>query len=160
MAQKNKITPIVFKGIGDFDGREFTLEFNRKTVMKAEKAGLNLQEIDSKPMTMVGIMFWAAFLYHHPWITQEQTDKILDEQFGGVEGLGTIENAGLPAEFLPDNIYNTFHKGDESLIAVFFDTSSSAEETINAIKEMDEGAFTNVIKTEQVNGRFYMTPKN
>lgn len=92
MAQKNKITPIVFKGIGDFDGREFTLEFNRKTVMKAEKAGLNLQEIDSKPMTMVGIMFWAAFLYHHPWITQEQTDKILDEQFGGVEGLGTIEN--------------------------------------------------------------------
>lgn len=92
MAQKNKITPIVFNGIGDFDGREFTLEFNRKTVMKAEKAGLNLQEIDSKPMTMVGIMFWAAFLYHHPWITQEQTDKILDEQFGGVEGLGTIEN--------------------------------------------------------------------
>lgn len=92
MAQKNKVTPIVFKGIGDFEGREFTLEFNRKTVMKAEKAGLNLQEIDSKPMTMVGIMFWAAFLYHHPWITQEQTDKILDEQFGGVEGLGTIEN--------------------------------------------------------------------
>ena len=92
MAQKNKITPIVFKGIGDFDGREFTLEFNRKTVVKAEKAGLNLQEIDSKPMTMVGIMFWAAFLHHHPWITQEQTDKILDEQFGGVEGLGTIEN--------------------------------------------------------------------
>lgn len=92
MAQKNKVTPIVFKGIGDFEGREFTLEFNRKTVMKAEKAGLNLQEIDSKPMTMVGIMFWAAFLYHHPWITQEQTDKILDEQFGGVEGLSTIEN--------------------------------------------------------------------
>jgi hypothetical protein len=92
MAQKNKVTPIVFKGIGDFEGREFTLEFNRKTVVKAEKAGLNLQEIDSKPMTMVGIMFWAAFLYHHPWITQEQTDKILDEQFGGVEGLGTIEN--------------------------------------------------------------------
>jgi hypothetical protein len=92
MAQKNKVTPIVFKGIGDFEGREFTLEFNRKTVVKAEKAGLNLQEIDSKPMTMVGIMFWAAFLYHHPWISQEQTDKILDEQFGGVEGLGTIEN--------------------------------------------------------------------
>ena len=29
-----------------------------------------------------------------------------------VLGLGTIENAGLPAEFLPDNIYNTFHKGN------------------------------------------------
>ena len=58
------------------------------------------------------------------------------EHVDTVLGLGTIENAGLPAEFLPDNIYNTFHKGDESLIAVFFDTSSSAEETINAIKEI------------------------
>ena len=53
-----------------------------------------------------------------------------------VLGLGTIENAGLPAEFLPDNIYNTFHKDDESLVAVFFDTSSSAEETIAAIKDI------------------------
>ena len=58
------------------------------------------------------------------------------EHVDTVLGLGTIENAGLPAEFLPDNIYNTFHKGNESLIAVFFDTSSSAEETINAIKEI------------------------
>ena len=53
-----------------------------------------------------------------------------------VLGLGTIENADLPAEFLPDSIYNTFHKGNESLIAVFFDTSSSAEETIAAIKDI------------------------
>ena len=35
-----------------------------------------------------------------------------------------------------------------------------SDKVINAIKEMDEGAFTNLIKTEQVNGRFYMTPKN
>ena len=35
-----------------------------------------------------------------------------------------------------------------------------SDKVINAIKEIDEGAFTNLIKTEQVNGRFYMTPKN
>ncbi len=35
-----------------------------------------------------------------------------------------------------------------------------SDKVINAIKEIDAGAFTNVIKTEQVNGRFYMTPKN
>lgn len=58
------------------------------------------------------------------------------EHVDTVLGLGTIENAGLPAEFLPDSIYNTFHKGNESLIAVFFDTSSSAEETIAAIKDI------------------------
>ena len=35
-----------------------------------------------------------------------------------------------------------------------------SDKVIRAIKDIDPGAFTNVIKTEQVNGRFYMTPKN
>lgn len=53
-----------------------------------------------------------------------------------VLGLGTLENNNLPAEILPDNIYDTLKKGNESLIAVFFDTSTSADETIHAIKEI------------------------
>ena len=65
-----------------------------------------------------------------------ETELSQVEHVDTVLGLGTIENAGLPAELLPDNIYDTFHKGNESLIAVFFDTSSSAEETINAIKQI------------------------
>lgn len=53
-----------------------------------------------------------------------------------VLGLGTLENADVPAEIIPDDIYNTFHKGDESIIAVFFDTSTSADETIHAVQEI------------------------
>ena len=53
-----------------------------------------------------------------------------------VLGLGTLENSNLPAEILPSSIYDTFKKGNESLIAVFFDTSTSADETIHAIKEI------------------------
>jgi len=53
-----------------------------------------------------------------------------------VLSLGTLENADLPAEIIPDNFYQKFHKGDESIIAVFFDTSSSAEETVKAIKDI------------------------
>lgn len=34
-----------------------------------------------------------------------------------------------------------------------------SDNVIKAIKEIDPSAFTNVIKTEQVNGRFYMRPK-
>ena len=51
-------------------------------------------------------------------------------------GLGSLETAGIPAEMLPDRIYETFHKGDESLIAVFFDTSTSADETMDAITKI------------------------
>ena len=35
-----------------------------------------------------------------------------------------------------------------------------SDKVIKAIKDIDPAAFTNVIKTDQVNGRFYMTPKN
>ena len=53
-----------------------------------------------------------------------------------VLGFGTLENANLPAEILPDSIYEKFHKGTESLVAVFFDTSTSADETVAAVKEI------------------------
>lgn len=92
MSKTEKINPIVFKGVGDFEGREFTLDYTRKTVVKAERAGLDVQAMDSKPMTMIYLMFWGAFQAHHPQMTQEQTDKILDEQFGGIEGLSAVKN--------------------------------------------------------------------
>ena len=78
----NKVQPMV---ITDPDtGREYTLEFNRKSVVKTEAAGLNINELESKSMTMVPLLFWGAFLMHHPGMTKEQSDKIL---FEGLEGL-------------------------------------------------------------------------
>lgn len=53
-----------------------------------------------------------------------------------VLGLGTLENAGIPAEIIPDSLYGQFTAGSETLIAVFFDTSTSADETITAIEEI------------------------
>ena len=79
-------TPMVI--VDPDEGREYTLEFNRKTVKKAEQAGLDINEIGSKSMTMVSLLFWSAFLMHHPHMTQEQTDKIL---FDGLCGLGKDE---------------------------------------------------------------------
>ena len=38
-------------------------------------------------------------------------------------------------------------------------TASAVKELIPAIKKIDSGAFINVIKTEQLNGRFYQRPK-
>ena len=65
-------------------GREYTLEYSRKSVTKAEQAGLDVNLIESKSMTMIPIMFWSAFLMHHPHMTREQTDKILFDGLGGL----------------------------------------------------------------------------
>ena len=45
----------------------------------------------------------------------------------------SIFGSNIPIEFLPSKIYEKFNKGDTTLMAVFFDTSTSADETMNAI---------------------------
>ena len=74
------------------EGREYTLEFSRKSVVKAEQAGLDVNAMESKSMTMIPLLFWGAFLMHHPHLTKEQTDKIL---FDGLGGLSESEMAYL-----------------------------------------------------------------
>lgn len=69
----------------------------------------------------------------------ELEDKIKEvDHVTTVLGLGALHNAGLPAEILPDSLYETFTHGTEQLIAVFFDTSTSADETIDAVNEIRE----------------------
>ena len=74
------------------EGREYTLEYSRKSVVKAENAGLDVNQLESKSMTMIPLLFWGAFLMHHPHMTKEQTDKIL---FDGLGGLSEAEMAYL-----------------------------------------------------------------
>ena len=80
----SSVKPMVIKD--EENGKEYTLEYSRKTVVKAEQAGLVVDLIESKLMTMTPILFWGAFLMHHPYMTREQTDKILFEGLGGLKG--------------------------------------------------------------------------
>lgn len=87
-AKRESLKPMV---ITDPDeGKEYTLEYSRKSVVKAEQAGLDVNQLESKSMTMIPLLFWGAFLMHHPHMTKEQTDKIL---FEGLGGLSTDEMA-------------------------------------------------------------------
>ena len=66
------------------EGREYTLEFSRRTVSKTELAGFDINQLEAKSMTMIPLLFWGAFLMHHPQMTREQTDKILFDGLGGL----------------------------------------------------------------------------
>ena len=89
-AKVEKMKPMV---ITDPDnGREYTLEFSRKSVSRAEQAGLDVNKFESSSMTMIPLLFWGAFLMHHPQMTREQTYKIL---FDGLGGLNEEEMAYL-----------------------------------------------------------------
>ena len=89
-SKSERLNPMV---ITDPDnGREYTLEYSRKTVAKTEQAGLDVNRLESASMTMIPLLFWGAFLMHHPHMTREQTDKIL---FDGLGGLSEDEMAYL-----------------------------------------------------------------
>ena len=80
-------------------------------------------------------MIIAENLSDHEVANVEAQIKSIDH-VDTVLSLGTLVNSGLPANILPDSIYQTFKKGHESLIAVFFDTSTSAEETLTAVSKI------------------------
>lgn len=66
------------------DGKEYVLEFNRRTVREAEQAGFDVEELGSKPMTRIPELFYYAFKMHHAFINKKETDRILTEEFAGL----------------------------------------------------------------------------
>ena len=81
-AKAEKVNPMVITD--PENGKEYTLEFSRKTVVKTEQAGLDVSNLEAKSMTMIPLLFWGAFLMHHPHMTKEQTDSILFDGLGGL----------------------------------------------------------------------------
>ena len=61
-----------------YDGKDYTLEFTRKTVIETENMGFNAQYIDTKPITSLSILFRGAFLAHHRDTRVSEIDKIFE----------------------------------------------------------------------------------
>lgn len=64
--------------IKDSNGKEYSLEFNRRTVESMEDSGFKLN-LDA-PNTMIDRLFYGAFQMHHRRIDREQVRKIWDVQ--------------------------------------------------------------------------------
>ena len=48
----------------------------------------------------------------------------------------SLMDVSVPMELLPEMLYNEFNTGNATLVAVFFDTSTSADDTMDAIREI------------------------
>jgi hypothetical protein len=48
----------------------------------------------------------------------------------------SVADLSVPQEILPDKLYDAFHSGDATMMAIFLDTGTSADETMDAITEM------------------------
>ena len=67
MAQQLKFT---------FEGKEYVLEFTRRTVTEMEKKGFIAAEVEQKPMSTLPALFEGAFLAHHRFVKKDVIDNI------------------------------------------------------------------------------------
>ena len=102
------------------NGREYTLEYSRKSVVKAEQAGLDVNALESKSMTMIPLLFWGAFIMHHPHMTKDQTDKILFDGLGGLNDDELNRLGALYAEPFKSLILNEGNAENPRKMAVKF----------------------------------------
>lgn len=81
---EERLNPIV---IEDSNGLQYTLEFNRATVKQAERKGFRLENLAGGTINEVENFFFYAFNMHHPGMNKNDTDKILWDELGGIDGL-------------------------------------------------------------------------
>lgn len=59
-----------------YEGKEYTLEFTRRTVAEMEKKGFIASDITDKPMTTLPALFAGAFLAYHRFVKGDVIDNI------------------------------------------------------------------------------------
>lgn len=62
--------------VSDEYGNKYCLEYSKNTIMRMEKAGFNLDEIDNQPVLMTTLLVQGAFAKNHPSAKTETIDKI------------------------------------------------------------------------------------
>ena len=66
--------------------------------------------------------------------TEEKIKKV--DHVATVLWYDDLADESIPMQILPDKVYDAFNKDDDTIMAVFFDSSSSSDETMNAITEI------------------------
>ena len=60
----------------EYDGKQYTLEFTRKSIEMMERQGFNINDIADKPMTTLPALFAGAFIARHRFVKREIIDEI------------------------------------------------------------------------------------
>lgn len=85
--EKKNVKPLVIRDT-EKNTPKYTLEFNRNSIVWAERRGFKIAEVTDFPVTGVSDLFFYAFRMHHKGITHDTTDEILQEIGGwNAEGL-------------------------------------------------------------------------
>ena len=74
----------------EYDGKDYTLEFTRKTVTEMERNGFVANDISDKPMTILPALFEGAFLAHHRFAKKDQIQEMFSKMTNKEELIGKL----------------------------------------------------------------------
>lgn len=74
----------------EFQGKNYTLEFTRKSIETMEKQGFIATDIAEKPMSTLPALFAGAFLAHHRFTKREVIDEIFDKMTNKEDLIGKL----------------------------------------------------------------------
>lgn len=89
------------------EGREYILEFTRKSVSELEKAGFIASDVTTKPVSTLPALFSGAFRANHRYLKQEIRDEIFDNMNNKNELIGKL------AEMYNEPLEELFEDKDE-----------------------------------------------
>ena len=73
-----------------YEGKEYTLEYTRKSVAELERKGFVVTDIETKPVTVLPALFAGAFLANHRFVKQEVIDEIFSKIKNKSELIGKL----------------------------------------------------------------------
>ena len=73
-----------------YNGKEYCLEYTRKSVEQMEKSGFVVSDIKDKPMTTLPTLFAGAFIANHRFVKQELIDEIYSKMTNKSELIGKL----------------------------------------------------------------------
>lgn len=79
----------------NYGGVDYTLEYNRDAIKFMEKQGLDITQIESKPLTMVSILWQGAFYKNH----RREKAEIVEQIYDSIKNKTEL-NAALSEMFL------------------------------------------------------------
>jgi len=66
-------------------GKQYTLEFNRASVKRAERLGFNIKDIGDKAVSGIEDLFYYSFFMHHGnSVSREEAERVLYDELGGM----------------------------------------------------------------------------
>lgn len=86
------------------DGKAYTLEFTRSTVIDTERMGFSLNKIGDQPVGMTEFLWKGAFLAHHDTLTIGEVEALYDKvkKVGLLDALVELYRAPIESLFEED----------------------------------------------------------